>query len=121
MEAGLVLFVYMSALQLRLRMLSERLVSAHDCTPGTAGGQPPCWNFVAVGQLGPSVNIVGLLAHGQHQGVLLAAVVGPEVKIIHVSIVRSIVLSQLGSEPHFCYRGSLLVRRTSRPVSWRSA
>ena len=32
-----------------------------------------------VGQLGPSVGIVGLLVHGRHHGVLQAAVVGPVV------------------------------------------
>ena len=57
------------------------LVTAHDRTPGTAGGGPPYWIFVTVGQLGPSVDIVGLLAHEQHQGVLLAVVVGPGVNL----------------------------------------
>ena len=32
-----------------------------------------------VGQLGPSVVIVGLLVHGRHHGVLQAVVVGPVV------------------------------------------
>ena len=55
--------------------------TAHDRTPGPAGGGPPYWIFVTVGQLGPSVDIVGLLVHGQHQGVLLAVVVGPGVNL----------------------------------------
>ena len=33
----------------------------------------------SVGQLGPSVGVVGLLVHGRHHGVLQAAVVGPVV------------------------------------------
>ena len=34
-----------------------------------------------VGQLGPSVDVVDLLAHGCHQSVLLVAVVGPVTNI----------------------------------------
>ena len=47
------------------------------CTSGTAERGAPFWISEAVGQLGPSVDIVGLLVHGCHQGVLLVAVVGP--------------------------------------------
>ncbi len=54
-------------------------VTAHDRTPGPAGGGPPYWMFVTVGQLGPSVDLVDLLAQGQPWGVLHAAVVGPGV------------------------------------------
>ena len=59
---------------------SVRVVStAHDRTPGPAGGGPPCWNFVSVGQLSLEVNLVDLLAQGQPQGVLPVVVVGPGV------------------------------------------
>ena len=37
-------------------------VTAHARTPGPAGGGPPYWTFVTVGQLGPSVDLVDLLA-----------------------------------------------------------
>ena len=71
------LFVYFSTRSFLCACSVAVLVTAHDCMPGTAGRAPPYWNFEAVGQLGPSVDIVGLLAHEQHQGVLLA--VGPGV------------------------------------------
>ena len=54
------------------------LETAHDCTFGAAGAGAPFWiPKKMVGQLGPSVDVVGLLVHGCHQSVLLVAVVGP--------------------------------------------
>ena len=77
-------------------------VTAHARTPGPAGGGPPYWTFVTVGQLGLSVDLVDLLAQGQPWDVLHAVVVGPGVNL-HVSIILLI------SFPHwvrydFCYR-----------------